>query len=245
MESRQRIRGTAVTLLAVSLALSGSVFAADEGGVDEVLGTWNLVTQTPTGPVNSEVTVEHKDSELAVTEATAGPATEVSFADGVLTFVLTVEGRQYRVMVEVEGDSMDGKMFVGGASFRNFDEMYETAGKRRAEVSGDVAAIADVINRWAEAGAAKDIDAMMELFSEDFRSDILPDKVQLREYWQLAIENGMTEDMKVRFDPKEIEVDGDTAKTGRVYYQAKPGGYFQIMDFKKEDEVWRITNSYS
>jgi ketosteroid isomerase-like protein len=110
----------------------------------------------------------------------------------------------------------------------------------------DRAAIGEVIRGWAEASAAKDIDKVMSYFSEDFSSDILDNKAQMREFWGLAIEHGMTDGMKIRFDPAEIVIEADTATTGRVYHQATTGGYYQILVLLKEqDGVWRIIDSYS
>jgi len=109
----------------------------------------------------------------------------------------------------------------------------------------DRAAIADVIRGWAEASAAKDIDRVMAFFSENFRSDILDSKAQMREYWSLAMKHGLTDEIKVRFDPAEIRIDGDIAITGKVRQQATIGGYSQVMVFVKEkDGVWRIVDSY-
>lgn len=110
----------------------------------------------------------------------------------------------------------------------------------------DRTAIVQVINGWAEASAAKDIDRVMSYFSEEFSSDILETKAKMREYWTLATEHGMTDGMKIRFNPAEITIDGDTATTGRVYHQATTGGYYQILVLEKEaDGVWRIIDSYS
>jgi ketosteroid isomerase-like protein len=110
----------------------------------------------------------------------------------------------------------------------------------------DRSAIADVIRRWAETSAAKDIDRHMELFSEDYHSDILPTKEEMRAYWSMAMEHGLTDEMKIRFDPAEIRIDGDIARTGKVRLKSTTGGYTQTLILKKEgDGVWRIIDSYT
>jgi ketosteroid isomerase-like protein len=213
---------------------------------DAILGTWDVVIKEPMRSVVSVIEFATENGELTATESLTGPASDVAYANGVVSFMLEAEGRKMRVEAEVTGDTLDGKVFVLGASFCNFDEMYMLKGTRRPPVEGDRAAIAEVVNRWAETCAAKDIDAMMELFSDDYRDDILDSKEKMRSYWKLAMENGMTEGMKVGFKPTEITITGDTARTGRVYYQAKPGGFYQVLELKKEaDGVWRITKSYS
>jgi ketosteroid isomerase-like protein len=86
----------------------------------------------------------------------------------------------------------------------------------------------------------------MAFFSENYRSDILDSKAQMREYWSLAMEHGLTDEMKVNFNPAEIRIDGYSATTGKVRQQATTGGYTQVMVFKKEkDGVWRIVDSYT
>jgi ketosteroid isomerase-like protein len=237
-------------LAGAGLAFAGLAVAQDrpaEGSpYDAIVGTWDVVTKTPMRSVLSVMVFAVEDGQLAASDSLAGPGSEVSFANGVVSFVVETGGQQHRVEAEVKGDTLDGKVFVLGASFCNFDEMYMLTGTRRPPVEGDLAAIVEVVNRWAETSAAGDIDAVMELFSEEYRDDILDSKQKMREYWQLAMANGMTEGMSVGFKPSEITITGDTARTGRVYYQAKPGGFFQILELKKEaDGVWRITKSYS
>jgi ketosteroid isomerase-like protein len=116
----------------------------------------------------------------------------------------------------------------------------------RTSSDDDRTAVASVINRWAEASAAKDIDRYMELFSEEYRSDILPTKATMREYWSLAMKHGLTDEMAVRFDPAEIRIDGDIATTGKVRLKSTTGGYTQTLILKREtDGVWRIIDSYT
>jgi ketosteroid isomerase-like protein len=219
---------------------------AGAGPYGAILGTWDVVIKEPMRNVVSVIEFATENGELTATESLTGSASEVVYADGIVSFLLEADGRKQRVEAEVTGDTLEGKVFVLGASFCNFDEMYMLTGTRRPPVEGDRAAITEVINRWAETCAAKDLDAMLALFSEDYHDDILDSKEKVRSYWQLAMENGMTEGMSVGFKPSEITITGDTARTGRVYYQAKPGGFFQILELKKEaDGVWRITKSYS
>jgi ketosteroid isomerase-like protein len=235
-----------LAMLAVLVGSAQGVVAQAPAGLDAVLGTWDVVTKTPMRDVLSTMVFAVESGQLTASDSLLGPANEVSFADGVIGFMLEANGQRYRVEAEIKGDALGGKMILLGASFSNVDEMYRLTGTRRAPVEDDRAAIAEVINRWAETAAAKDLDAMMTVFSSSYRDDILDSKARMREYWKLAIESGMTEGMRVRFNPEEITVKGDTAKTGRVYYQAKPGGYYQVMELKKEpDGVWRIVNSYS
>lgn len=110
----------------------------------------------------------------------------------------------------------------------------------------DRAAIAAVIDVWAEASAAKNIDRYMRCFSEDYHSDILPTKAKMREYWSLAMEHGLTDELNVSFDPAEIRIDGATARTGKVRLESRTGSYTQMLVFsKEEDGIWRIIDSYT
>jgi hypothetical protein len=117
--------------LIVWIALPATGFAEDGETYEQVLGVWDTVTQTPSGPVEGELKFELVGGELKITEATYGPADEVAYSDGALSFVLEIDGRRYSVVADVEGGTLDGKVFVGGTSFCNYEEMYEYSGTRR------------------------------------------------------------------------------------------------------------------
>jgi ketosteroid isomerase-like protein len=247
MSLHSRVFG-AIVAVACVCAGGGSAWEQDRldgiGSREEIVGTWDVVNRRPVFSRLSTMVFAVDDGRLTASDSLAGQGRDVSVADGMVRFVLDTEGGPQRVEVEVEGDTIAGTVVASGASPDGADEIYELTGTRRAPVEGDRAAIVDVIERWAETSAAKDLDAMMALFSADYRDDILDGKKKLREYWKLAMENGMTDGMRVGFNSGQITINGDTARTGRVYFQAKSGGFFYVFELEKEpDGVWRITSS--
>ena len=130
----------AISTAAIAIVVVGSSVpaVADDGGSFYVfVGVWDTVTQTPSGPLEGVLTCEVVDGELVITEASIGRATEVSYAENALNFVLDIGGVRYNVVAEVTGDTLDGKVFVGGTSFCNYEEMYEVSGTRRSDGSDD------------------------------------------------------------------------------------------------------------
>jgi ketosteroid isomerase-like protein len=235
-------------VLAVACVGGGSTTAQDRpddaAPQGDIVGTWDVVSRRAIFSRLSTMVFTLEGGRLTARDSLAGPAREVSFEDGVARFVLDAEGRTQRVEIEVEGDTLTGTVIASGASPGGLDETYELDGTRRAPLEGDRAAIVGVLERWAETSAAGDLDAMMALFSDEYHDDILDNKEELREYWELAMDNGMAVGMGVGFDPSEIIIDGDTARSGRVYFESESGGFFYVFELEKEpDGVWRITRS--
>jgi len=127
------VRAAAITfaILLAFIVSRGAAAAEDEHRYDAFVGVWDVVAQAPTGPVEGVLTCEVVDGELVITEESLGRATEVSAADNALSFVFSIDGVRHNVVAEVEGDTLDGKVFVGGSSFCNYEDMYEVSGTRR------------------------------------------------------------------------------------------------------------------
>jgi hypothetical protein len=121
----------ALTMLLPCVGLTGIAAADEESRYEVFLGVWDVVAHVPTGPVEGVLTCEVVDGELVITEESLGRATEVSAADNALSFVFEIDGVRHNVVAEVDGDTLDGKVFVGGTSFCNYEDMYELSGSRR------------------------------------------------------------------------------------------------------------------
>jgi len=131
-------RGFVMLAGLAALALLVTAAGAEETAEEEygaMLGTWDLVTEAPMGPVKTEITCSLEGDELVIDVATVGPAGEVAFSDGALSFAFEVDGARHNVMADVKGDTLEGNVFVGGTSFCNYDDMYDLSGTRRAAAS--------------------------------------------------------------------------------------------------------------
>ena len=133
--SKMNTSGLKSAAVVVAISLLVTVAGAEETAADKygaMLGTWDLVTEAPMGPVKTEITCSLEDDELVIVVATVGPAGEVAFSDGALSFAFEVDGQRHNVMADVKGDALEGNVFVGGTSFCNYDDMYDLTGTRRA-----------------------------------------------------------------------------------------------------------------
>jgi hypothetical protein len=132
--SKMKISGLKIVAIAIAVCSLVSSAYAEESAADTygaMLGTWDLVTEAPTGPVTTVITCSIEGDELVIIVATVGPAGEVAFSDGALSFAFDVDGLRHNVMADVTGDNLEGNVFVGGTSFCNYDDMYELTGTRR------------------------------------------------------------------------------------------------------------------
>ena len=102
------------------------------------------------------------------------------------------------------------------------------------------AGVSDTIDDWAEALLAKDIDAVMETYSEDFRGYDYSDKATVAGYLDERKYMGDLDGMDIDLSAVEITVDGDTAKAGPI---GVSGYSFDItihFDLANEDGEWRL-----
>jgi pimeloyl-ACP methyl ester carboxylesterase/ketosteroid isomerase-like protein len=108
---------------------------------------------------------------------------------------------------------------------------------KASEESGELEKVAQVMERMEVAGAAKDLDAYMEHFSDDFTSHHHFDKAGFREF----LAQGWQElEWQSSYDPTKVTIDGDTAKLTMMSTSGM--GTFPVpITFKKEaDGVWRV-----
>jgi hypothetical protein len=107
----------ALALLALAaLALSTAAARADD---KDALGTWDVVSNTPDGPMSSVLTLAKVEGKLKAEVDLAGAkrtVSEESLEGDVLKFKVMYEGVQYAVQGKVAKGAIEGTWEGGGNS---------------------------------------------------------------------------------------------------------------------------------
>ena len=98
--------------------------------------------------------------------------------------------------------------------------------------------------QWKRALVAKDVDKMMEVYSEDFASGDGNGKEAVRELVEWAIDEGYLNGIEVDLEEAEMEIEDEEATFDPVELKVVSGdrqsyGY----TLRKENEDWRIGRS--
>ena len=105
--------------------------------------------------------------------------------------------------------------------------------------------ITRTVSDYNAALAAKDLDRMMEAYSEGFEGENAAGKDDIRQLLGGAIDGGYLDDLEVNDADCEIKIQGDTAAVGPVEYSSALGSMSFEFTMKKEaDGVWRIVGIY-
>lgn len=96
------------------------------------------------------------------------------------------------------------------------------------------------LDAWQAAFVAKDLDTVMEYYSEDFTNYESPDKAALRDYLQSAIDMGYLSEPTVDMTNVVVTVDGDTATAGPVGVKDTFGTAVINLTLKNEAGGWMI-----
>ena len=96
---------------------------------------------------------------------------------------------------------------------------------------------------WKAAMAAKDLDKLMALFSEDYVSSRGSGKVAMRERMAGAIERGFLDDVEIKIEDAQITLEGNKATFGPVEITSDRGTFVLEYTLQKEDGVWLIVGS--
>ena len=96
---------------------------------------------------------------------------------------------------------------------------------------------------WKAALAAKDLDKLMALFSEDYVSSRGSGKVAMRERMAGAIERGFLDDVEIKIENAQIRLEGDKATFSPVEFVADRGTMTLEYTLQKENGTWLIISS--
>ena len=104
--------------------------------------------------------------------------------------------------------------------------------------------VAALMTNWKTALEAQDLDAIMDLHSEDFVGRDGAGKEQVREFLEGAIDQGYLEDVEVVLEEAETIIEGDTATVAPVLLSAPLGEMELDLELAKEsDGTWRVIAS--
>jgi hypothetical protein len=107
------------TALAVALAVLAVAAARVTTGEDAALGTWDVVAETPEGPMPSVMTLAKVAGKLKAEVELGGVKREVSdeaLEGDTLKLKLLYEGVVYAMQGKITGDALDGTWEGGGNS---------------------------------------------------------------------------------------------------------------------------------
>jgi len=100
------------------------------------------------------------------------------------------------------------------------------------------------LGQWKVATEAQDLDKMMEPYSDDYEGESGEGKEGVRQFLSGMIDEGVLEDVDMDISEAEINIEGDKATVGPIYYSGSWGEVGMIRILKKEaDGVWRVVGA--
>jgi len=94
---------------------------------------------------------------------------------------------------------------------------------------------------WKAGIEAKDIDAMMPAYSEDFKGERGETKAELKDFLTKAKEQGYLDNAKADLAEAKTEIDKGTATVSPVDLSSNAGSMSVALTMKKDaDGTWRI-----
>jgi ketosteroid isomerase-like protein len=102
--------------------------------------------------------------------------------------------------------------------------------------------IAGVVSGWQEALTAKDMDALMALYSENYVGQQGEDKAGVRTFLEQAAAMGYLDGMEVDASGAETVIEEGTATVGPVVLSGAMGSMNMKLEFAKEEDGWLIVS---
>jgi ketosteroid isomerase-like protein len=100
------------------------------------------------------------------------------------------------------------------------------------------------MNSWKQAIIDNDVDAILAGYSEDFSSERVEGKDQMREFMEGAIDQGWLENIDINLEIAQLTITDDTAEFAPVEIIGDNGEMELNFTLKKEDKkIWRIISS--
>lgn len=118
----------------------------------------------------------------------------------------------------------------------------EAEGFDRSGLTSEQLTILALVEKGMEALVASDIDAMMEIYAEDFESDQGADKAGQEQFMRDAQAQGFLDGIQFDLTPMEIIVDGDEATAGPIDLEGAFGMLSVEFELEKQaDGEWKVT----
>jgi len=100
------------------------------------------------------------------------------------------------------------------------------------------------LGQWKAAIEVQDLDKMMEPYSDDYEGESGEGKEGVRQFLSGMMDEGALDDIEVNISDAEINIEGDKATVGPIYYSGSWGEVGMIRTLKKEaDGVWRVVGA--
>ena len=100
------------------------------------------------------------------------------------------------------------------------------------------------LGQWKAAVEAQDLDKMIEPYSDDYEGESGEGKEGVREFLSGMMDEGALEDIDMDISEAEINIEGDKATVGPIYYSGNWGEVGMTRILKKEaDGVWRVVGA--
>ena len=100
--------------------------------------------------------------------------------------------------------------------------------------------ITAIANGISDALKAKDIDAMLSFYSDDFSSDQGGSKAETKEFLEGAKAMGALDGIEIGMDEMKVVVDGDKAECGPVDLEASFGSIALDYELEKRNGKWIV-----
>ncbi len=108
----------------------------------------------------------------------------------------------------------------------------------------DEEALRELVNTYATAFQAGDVETLIPLYSTSYESPRGGDYEESMEGMRQWVPRMAEFDVEISADAAEITIDGDTARIGPVTFESERGTRDStLLTTKEEDGCWRITGS--
>ncbi|HOZ48700.1 MAG TPA: nuclear transport factor 2 family protein [Candidatus Hydrogenedentes bacterium] len=97
------------------------------------------------------------------------------------------------------------------------------------------------LDAWKAGFVAKDIDAILAVYSDKFTHYEVSDKDGLREFLEGAVDMGYLEDIEVNAEEAEITIDGESAVVYPIDLSSAAGSVTIELTFTKEGDDWMVS----
>jgi hypothetical protein len=103
--------------------------------------------------------------------------------------------------------------------------------------------VAQLVANWQEAVAAKDLDAMMAIHSENFSNSEAADKAAWKAYLEWIIASGYMDGAETDISGAETTIEEDKATVGPLVLSTAAGVFNMELGLAKEEAGWMVVSS--
>ncbi|MBI2423350.1 MAG: penicillin acylase family protein [Candidatus Hydrogenedentes bacterium] len=153
----------------------------------------------------------------------------------------------FRVTVIIQGTEVElrfaGKLEankISGQFTTDYGNAEMTAIRGEEKVASDPDLLQSVLTSMKTALEGKDVDGVVKLYADDFKSDQGGDKEATRTFLIDAKDQGYLEDLDVNIEDAEIEITGTDAVIENVELEGLFGVISMDMELEKRNDQWLI-----